>query len=238
MKKRPSDEMRSYWDERARMNAAFFVDTTVDYENPDMERFLETGRVVVDEALSPGIEPGAFGTAVEIGPGLGRICLALAQRFDRVIGIDISREMVDRARQLVTDERVSFVVGDGVSLHPVEPASADLVLTFTVFQHIPRISVIEGYIREAGRILRPGGVFVFQWNNTPGSRRWAVRRYLLAQLQRFGMKRDRHGRDLPAFLGSRVPLWRIKRAVETSGMELVRTEGLGGLFAWAWAVKR
>jgi SAM-dependent methyltransferase len=95
--------------------------------------------------------------------------------------------------------------------------------------------VIEGYVREAARVLRPGGVFVFQWNNTPGAVRWAVRREALAMLQRRGIRTERYGRNAAEFLGSRVPLPRIERALRGAGLSLRATKGLGTLFAWAWA---
>ena len=231
--------MRSYWDEAARTNAVWYVDTSLDFDAPDMERFLETGRVIVKEALdAQDLAPPGRALAVEIGCGVGRVCRALSERFDRVIGLDISPEMIRRARELVPDDRVSFEIGDGSSMGPVADSSADLVLSFTVFQHIPEVSVIEGYIREAGRVLRTGGLVVFQWNNTPGATWWKARRGLLAFLHRMGIGRERYGRNAPQFLGSRVPLERIRAALESGGMELKATNGLGTLFAWAWAVKR
>jgi SAM-dependent methyltransferase len=239
MTKRSEDKMRAYWDERARLNAVWYVDTSLRYDEPDLERFYATGKVVVAEALSEApTQPPSRALAVEIGSGLGRISVVLAERFDRVVGIDVSPEMVERARQLVTNDRVSFAIGDGSSLAPIDTGSADLVLTFTVFQHIPTAAVIERYIEEAGRVLRPGGVFVFQWNNGGGPVRWAVRRSVLAVGSRIGLGRERFGRNEPQFLGSRVSLQRIRRAVERGGMQLERTKGLGSLFAWGWAVRR
>src|SRR3954447_703711 len=154
--------MREYWEERAQLNPAFYVDTSLDYDNPDMSRFLDTGRRVVTIALDdpPAVKPAGSALAVEIGCGMGRICLALAERFDRVIGVDISGEMLRRARELVPGERVDFRHTDGASLPQVADSSVDLVLTFTVFQHIPSVEVIRAYVQEAGRVLRPGGVFV------------------------------------------------------------------------------
>src|SRR3954452_11534607 len=199
--------MRGYWDEAARKNAAWYVDTSLSFDHPDMEKFFATGETVVAEALDGApVTPTRFDNALEIGCGLGRICLALASRFDHVTGIDISSEMIDRARVAVTDPKVNFVVGDGTSLEGIADASVDLVLSFTVFQHIPKIPVIEGYIREVGRVLRPGGVFVFQWSNEGSPRAWQARRALLAPLQRTGLRTEPHERNAAASLGPRVPL--------------------------------
>ena len=228
--------MRRYWNERARLNAPWYVDTSLNYDEPDLERFFETGRKIVSEALDGGPAPRDTGLAIEIGCGLGRITLALADRFDRVIGLDISSEMLERARETAPHERVTFVLGDGASLGQIGDGVADLVLTFTVFQHIPSVKVIETYIAEAGRVLRPGGVFVFQWNNTPGNLRWRIRRLVLAVAQRLG-RGERYGRHAPEFLGSRVSRRRIEAALRTAGLRLERITGERTLYAWAWAAK-
>jgi SAM-dependent methyltransferase len=231
--------MRAYWDEGARRNAVWYVDTSLDYDEPDLERFFETGKVIVDEALDAApVQPAGRGLAVEIGCGLGRICQALTTRFDRVIGVDISPEMLKQAREHVQDPKVEFVLGDGVSLGALETASADLVLSFTVFQHIPSVTVICDYLTEAGRVLKPGGVFVFQWNNEPGALRWRVRRAVLSTLQRTGVRRERHDRNAPEFLGSRVPVELIEPALNQGGLQLKGIRGEGTLFAWAWAQRQ
>ena len=91
-----TDEMRRYWDERARRNAVWYVDTSTDYHAPDMGRFFATGQAIADEALSGPVAPAGRALAVEIGCGLGRVCQALAARFDAVVGIDLSPEMLSR----------------------------------------------------------------------------------------------------------------------------------------------
>jgi SAM-dependent methyltransferase len=227
--------MRAYWEERARLNAAFYVDTSLDYDVPDMDRFLATGRVVVQHALDEApVTPMRTGTAVEIGCGLGRICLALSERFDHVIGYDISAEMLRQADSVVSGKAIELRLTDGATLPGLADASADLVVTFTVFQHIPDVHVIRSYIAEAGRVLAAGGVFAFQWNNTPGERRWRARRALMAFAQSLG-RGDRYGRDQPEFLGSRVPLSVMDEALADAGLVRVGLRDPGQLFTWAWA---
>jgi SAM-dependent methyltransferase len=231
--------MRAYWEQAAQTNAAWYVDTTLNFDAPDMERFFEVGQRIVADALddAPAL-PTQHERAVEIGCGLGRICRALAQRFDHVVGVDISSEMVRKARELVPDPAVEFLVTDGATIPGVADGSVDLVLTFTVFQHIPDVGVIENYVAEAGRKLRPGGVFVFQWNNTPGVLRWRFRRLVLSALQRTRLRPERFNRNAAQFLGSVVPLDRMRRALDRAGMDLVETRGEGTLFCWAWARRR
>ena len=238
MSENPAGAMRTYWDERARLNAAWYVDTTVDYDSPDMDQFFETGEAIVRDALDGApVHPASRGLAVEVGSGLGRVCQALAGRFDRVIGIDISSEMTKRARELVKDPRVQFEVGDGATMGSVADGTADLVLSFTVFQHIPKVSIIEGYLKEASRVLRPGGVFVFQWNSTTGTRRWATRRAVYSALQRAGRRPDSRGRNASEFLGSCVPVKRVEQVLTRSGMRLSGIRGEGTLFTWGWATQ-
>lgn len=228
--------MREYWDARARENAAWYVDTSLAYDDPDMQRFFVTGEVIVAEALDDApAAPEGRDLAVEIGSGLGRVCKALGARFDHVVGLDISSAMVERARDLVVKEHIGFMVSDGRSLAGVEDGVVDLVLSFTVFQHIPSAAVIDGYLAEAGRVLRPGGVFVFQWNNEPGVTRWRLWRWWLALLQRTRIRPERYLRNAPQFLGSRVRIDRIERTLEAAGMHLLATRGTGTLYAWAWA---
>lgn len=235
---RDTAKMRDYWEQRAQLNAAFYVDTSLDYDNPDMERFLETGRRVVTISLDdpPAVQPTGNAVALEIGCGMGRICLALAERFDQVIGYDISTEMLRKARELVPSEHVDFRLTDGASLPEVTDGSVDLVLTFTVFQHIPSVDVIRSYVREAGRVLRPGGVFVLQWNGTPGAVRWQLRRAAMGLRQRLG-RGDRYGRDAPQFLGSRIEVDAMRAMLREAGLDLVATSGDGTLFTWGWARK-
>jgi len=236
---RAAKGMRSFWDDAAKKNAAWYVDTTVSFDDPNMEEFFATGHKIVEHAYGESpVKPSHHDLAVEIGGGLGRNCVALAKHFKKVVGVDISPEMVRQANELVHDDNIEFVLTEGADMSSVASDSADFVMSFTVFQHIPEVGVIQSYLREAGRVLRPGGVAAFQWNNQSSELRWRIRRAVLATLQRIGLTRDKHERNAVQFLGTTVDLPHIKATLDGAGMDLVKTEGEGTLFCWAWAVKR
>ncbi|HEY1634568.1 MAG TPA: class I SAM-dependent methyltransferase [Acidimicrobiales bacterium] len=228
--------MRRFWDDPAWGNATWYLETTGSYAEPNIAQYFEAGRTIVSDALDRApVRPRRFERAVEIGPGLGRNCVALADRFEEVVGLDVSPDMVTRARGLVHHRRISYLTGDGFSLWPVADASVDLVLSYTVFQHIRKVGVIESYLREAARVLRPGGVVAFQWNSEPGPLHWRMRRALLAAVDRSGIRYEPYGRNPSELLGCRVPVDRVQLVLRSSGLSTARVRGEGTIFTWGWA---
>jgi arsenite methyltransferase len=104
-------------------------------------------------ALSPGE------SVVDLGSGGGFDCfLAAAQvgKGGRVIGVDMTPEMVAKARAnkaKIGAENVDFRLGE-IERLPVEDASADVILSNCVINLSPDKASV---FREAFRVLRPGG---------------------------------------------------------------------------------
>lgn len=98
-----------------------------------------------------------LGEAVlEVGCGSGaRASQTLADRY-RLIGIDLSPQQVERAREQVPDG--SFQVGD-VTTIDLAPASFRGVVALYVMGHVPTAQHAEVYGRIV-RWLEPGGWFV------------------------------------------------------------------------------
>ncbi len=159
--------MEDFWDARAREDAFFFVDNRLDYRKPDVERFWEDGRRDLEALLGEldlRVVPGE--TVIDVGCGLGRLTRVLAEDGATVIALDVSAEMLDRARALNPHlDTVTWLHGDGTGLTGVADASADALVSHVVFQHIPDPLVTLGYVREMGRVLRPGGWAAFQISN-------------------------------------------------------------------------
>jgi ubiquinone/menaquinone biosynthesis C-methylase UbiE len=98
------------------------------------------------------------GTCVEVGCGPGRMTAALARRFDRVVGLDVSPAMLERARAAVDAPNVEFRAVSGTRLDGVEDGSADALVCYLVLQHLPSRAAVLAYLREFARVLAPAGV--------------------------------------------------------------------------------
>src|SRR3954451_17630061 len=144
--------MEQFWDERAREDAAYYVDNVDEYGQIDMGRFWRSGTRVVDEILSrSGVALEADDEVVEIGAGLGRLTRVLAERTRHVWAFDISSEMLRQARELNPQlENVEWIHGDGATLQPVEDGAAGACFSFVVFQHVPDPAITLGYVRDMG----------------------------------------------------------------------------------------
>ena len=158
----PRDQMRREWDDIARRNAYYGIaswDEFADAAGVDEERFWRSGAVLADNLLEHlGITDARSLTAVEIGCGNGRVTHRLAARFATVWALDISPEMIARAKaRWQALANVRFVVGGGADLEPVPSGSADVVLSFITLHHVTDPAVVLSYLRETGRVLKTGG---------------------------------------------------------------------------------
>lgn len=221
--------MADFWDARADEDAFFFVDNRQAYRRTDRERFWAGGEesvAVIRERL--GIAAAAGDSVVEIGCGVGRITRVLARDAARVVAFDVSPRMLEiAARENPGLENVEWTLGDGHTLAPVADASTDAVLSTVVLQHIPDPEVTLGYVREIGRILRPGGWAALQISDDPSVHRprsgGGRVRAAVATL----LRRRPRGQGHPAWLGSAVGVDRVEEAAAASGMALERVDGAG-----------
>jgi SAM-dependent methyltransferase len=223
--------MGEFWDERAREDAFFFVDNRLDYRNPNVERFWANGEVDLRKLLEAArvtIEAG--NTVVDVGCGLGRLTRA-AVNFGagRVIAIDVSPEMLERAQEYNRElDNVTWVQGDGTSLAGIDDGVADALISHVVFQHIPDPQVTLGYVREMGRVLKSRAWAAFQISNDPGIHR--PRDESLGRRIARVLGREPRGVKDPAWLGSAVDLEELRQVADAAGLDTERVEGAGTQF--------
>lgn len=100
--------------------------------------------------------------ALDFGCGVGRVSQALADHFERVVGVDIAKSMVQRARECnVQGNRVRYVANSADDLKILDDDSFDFVYSNITLQHIPP-GPAKKYIGEFLRVLRPGGLAIYQ----------------------------------------------------------------------------
>jgi len=161
------DKTRQDWDERARENARYYV-ATGQTEWTD-EQFFASGEKAIEEDvltdmtnICQGRDPKAM-RVLEIGCGAGRLTRALAKLFVEVHAVDVSGEMVERAKAALKDfPNAHIYQNNGCDLSVIPELEFDFAYSAIVFQHIPSREVIENYVREVNRLLRPGALFKFQ----------------------------------------------------------------------------
>lgn len=219
--------MERFWDARAREDAFYFVDSRLRYQEPDEPAFWAGGEQALDALLGAlGADIGPGQSVVDIGCGLGRLTRPLARKANRVIALDVSNEMLTRARELNPGlANVEWLHGDGASLRPIPDASVDVCISHVVFRHIPDPSITLRYVEEIGRVLRPGGFAAFELSNDPASHR---RRRVRARARAAALLgRAPRGQDHRAWIGSYVDLRELGRVASSAALRVERTVGEG-----------
>src|SRR5438876_144079 len=145
--------------------------------------------------------------ALELGCGTGVLLADLAQKYRFVVGIDVSREMMEATRKL----DLPIVAGD-CSILPFESASFDLVICRGVLHHVPDRS---SALAEIHRVLRPGGEFIL---SEPCNDWWFVRT-MRRLMYRFS---DKFDEEDEGFLSNQ-----LRDLLETTGFREIRMGRFG-----------
>lgn len=117
------------------------------------------------------------GRVLEVGVGTG-LSLPMYDRRNEIVGIDLSPDMLDKARERVRQNRLGNVTGlhelDASDL-PFEDASFDTVVAMYVLTVVPNP---EQVMLELARVTRPGGevMLVNHFSQEEGVRGWIERR--------------------------------------------------------------
>jgi demethylmenaquinone methyltransferase/2-methoxy-6-polyprenyl-1,4-benzoquinol methylase len=195
-----------------------------------------------------GVERGS--RALDLATGTGDIAFALADRGATVVGLDITRRMIELARAKARPAAAvarrrgglalpSFLVGDMMAL-PFADASFDVVTTGYGLRNVPDL---DATIREIHRVLRHGGRLVSLDFNRPANRlvRGAYLAYLTAVGSAFGWTLHRDP-DTYRYIPASIRLYPGAPAVA----DMLRARGfasakyypvLGGLMAIHHAVR-
>ena len=133
----------------------------MDYDKTDIATNYDKARALAPETLrlwrdllSANIDRAAISLIIDLGCGTGRFSEVLATHFGvKVIGIDPSQQMVDRARRKPATESVAYRQGSAEAI-PLPDRCADLVFMSMVYHHFSDRAAVA---RECHRVLRPAG---------------------------------------------------------------------------------
>ena len=151
-----TERLQGLYQERAKNSQEFFTKHASEFhEKQDLIASHEQyGETLEDLVATLNLQQTR--TALEIGPGEGYLLNALSQRFQQVIGLDVSEAMLKKARLKVAEqnlENIELVLGD-CKIALDQAIQADLVTCNMVLHHVPAPKEI---FNHSAKLLKPGG---------------------------------------------------------------------------------
>lgn len=104
--------------------------------------------------------PSPGDVALDVATGTGNTAFALAPFVRRVVGLDLTREMLEQARRIAAERNIDnayWVIGDAERL-PFDDDTFDVYVVRAAPHHFPNI---DAFLREALRVLKPGRAAAF-----------------------------------------------------------------------------
>ncbi|HEY3085378.1 MAG TPA: methyltransferase domain-containing protein [Candidatus Dormibacteraeota bacterium] len=98
--------------------------------------------------------PKAGDLALDVATGTGNTAFALAPHVRRVVGLDLTREMLNEARRVAAERsitNVDWVIGDAAHL-PFQDDTFDVYVVRAAPHHF---ADIDAFLAEAHRVLKP-----------------------------------------------------------------------------------
>lgn len=99
---------------------------------------------------------------LDIACGSGYGSKILSEKAKKVIGVDISEESINFAKQNFDSKKIKFFVGDVTNLNFIKNNSIDIVISFETIEHLEDY---RRFLEEIKRILKKGGTAIISTPN-------------------------------------------------------------------------
>jgi SAM-dependent methyltransferase len=187
------ERMRADWNARAGEDAYYYV--AFGRREQDDEEFFSSAADVVKNLVWELKRLRAKEAALEIGCGPGRLMRPISRHFHEIHGVDVSDEMIRLARDRLRGTPNAYLhASSGADLAMFPNGKFDFVYSYAVFQHIPSRDVVLSYLREARRVLKPGGILRCQINGLPPTAKqydtWSGVRITPDEIRAFAREQD------------------------------------------------
>jgi ubiquinone/menaquinone biosynthesis C-methylase UbiE len=153
---RDADRLQAVWAERADAAGEYFARNAARW---DEIRSLYVSDADVEDAILRAAGPGPFRRLVDLGSGTGRMLTLLAPHAEAALGLDLSQQMLNLARNRVTQAGLAGCElrhGD-IFATRLPDESADLVVVHQVLHYLADPAAA---VKEAARIVAPGGKLI------------------------------------------------------------------------------
>jgi ubiquinone/menaquinone biosynthesis C-methylase UbiE len=159
--------------------------------------FQATGRGLMDEVgflytvheIVRLLKPQPEHTLIDIGCGTGLIVLALAPWLTHIHALDLSPNMVERARRNLSHVANVDVAVGSITRMALPDACGDRLLAYSVLQYLDSEATLVAALQEIFRILRPGGRALLAANPDP-ARRGALEQVIRARPDQAAAERE------------------------------------------------
>ena len=150
---RDAERLQQVREERSQEASAYFARNAARW---DELRTLYVSEADVEAAILAAAGPGPFGRLVDLGSGTGRMLTLLGPKAEAAIGLDLSQQMLNIARDHTAEaglDRCELRHGD-IFATRLPDASADLVVVHQVLHYL---SDPAAAVAEAARLVAPAG---------------------------------------------------------------------------------
>jgi len=212
-----AEVMKRDWNHRAEENSRWYINT-VRLDQTEAE-FDATGLNEINTLILPELTLMTGGRNprdlkfLEIGCGIGRMTKHLACIFGEVHATDVSGEMIRQAQGRLSHlPNVHLHETSGVDFAALPDNVFDIAFSAYVFQHVPSKAVIESNIRDAYRVVKPGGIVRVHTNGVE------AQSYAEA--------------DKDTWSGATFTESELRRLAKELGAQLVSIYGADTMFCW------
>ncbi len=120
-----------------------------DFSNTRVQIWPET--VVLFDYIKKG------GRVLDLGCGNGRFVNIIKEKGGEYFGTDVSEKLIETAKKLYPNEKFQTI--EPLKL-PFSNGYFDIIYSIAVFHHIPSKDFRIEFLKEANRVLKPGGFLI------------------------------------------------------------------------------